>query len=520
MGLLITKDTLSEWTRRLDQYRAGIVLYVLILLAATIVLVDELAGATPNQAILLSIFVAIPLVTLSLITHLRHWRYSSEALVIIISLLIGFTIEEPYLSGEASIIIFLPGVIAALACRRRSPVAWGTILTLVLLISRSGGQSAYLDPIGLVIIGLIVGGIFLTRIVLENTSEARQDAERLRQLSETYLKSIGDGVVAIDRDWSVTLFNPAAEKITGWTKAEAIGKPLREVLKFIKESDRSENILFIERALIEEKITTLAEPTLLIQKNGRETPVGESAAPIYDVNGKVNGAIIIFRDAAEERASTQLRSGFSYASHQLRTPATELNWVLETALAEKDPEKTKQAIKLAQNSLQSIVRLADELIEVSDIDQGTIALKSQEVTLAQVIENVKKELNRTMPGLNVALESAPSIKITTDPKLLERALFEVTKNALQYGKNIEPKISASMHENGLLLTINNAGKPIPPGEQALVFTKFFRGSNRDQKIPGAGLGLYIAKSYVEMLKGKMWFKSDAKGTEFNILLPK
>ena len=174
-------------------------------------------------------------------------------------------------------------------------------------------------------------------------------AGRNREITETafvwgiiILDSIGDGVVAIDQDRNITLWNRAAAVITGWTAAEAIGKPYREVLKFMRERDRIENSAFVEEALGLSKVISLVEKTLLVRKDGTEVPTGNSAAPIRNNQDKVVGGIIIFRDISEERESAHLRSDFMYATHQLRTPVTEAIWNLETAMVAQTLETRQE----------------------------------------------------------------------------------------------------------------------------------------------------------------------------------
>jgi PAS domain S-box-containing protein len=107
--------------------------------------------------------------------------------------------------------------------------------------------------------------------------------------AQTMLSSIGDGVVAIDCDWRIVLFNPAAEAITGWKEAEALGRPVREVMKLLDEQSRREHIDFIKETITTGRLHHMAQNTLLVKQDGSEVPVGDSAAPIFDAAGAVIG---------------------------------------------------------------------------------------------------------------------------------------------------------------------------------------------------------------------------------------
>lgn len=125
------------------------------------------------------------------------------------------------------------------------------------------------------------------------------DSER-RRLQVT-LESIGDAVVAVDGYGNITIMNPVAETLTGWAAREAIGRPLTEVFNVVNEYTREPEYNPVDRVLVDGKTVGLANHTALISKDGTERSIAESAAPIYDSNGAVSGAILVFRDVTEER---------------------------------------------------------------------------------------------------------------------------------------------------------------------------------------------------------------------------
>ena len=125
---------------------------------------------------------------------------------------------------------------------------------------------------------------------------ARQEAE----LRAT-LYGIGDAVIATDIEGRVARMNPASEQLTGWTEAEAVGQPLDEVFCIINEETRCRVENPVACVLREAKTTGLANHTLLISKDGREIPIADSAAPIFDPQGNISGVVLLFRDQTEER---------------------------------------------------------------------------------------------------------------------------------------------------------------------------------------------------------------------------
>jgi PAS domain S-box-containing protein len=131
--------------------------------------------------------------------------------------------------------------------------------------------------------------------------EQRQELERNRNQLRVTLASIGDAVIVTDVDANVTYLNPVAEALTGWSLAEASGRPLHEVFVIVNEQSRATVSNPAMRALQEGVVVGLANHTVLIARDGRETPIDDSAAPIRSETGEVFGAVLVFRDVAERR---------------------------------------------------------------------------------------------------------------------------------------------------------------------------------------------------------------------------
>lgn len=338
-------------------------------------------------------------------------------------------------------------------------------------------------------------------------------------------ESIGEGVVIIDREWNITRCNAGAERITGWTREDMIGKPFRDVIRFISEHNRKENIVFIEEAFLFKQIRSMEGPTVLISKNGKEIPVGDSAAPIVGEKGEVTGVVIVFRDASQDREAQALRSDFAYASHQLRTPINKAMWNLEAVLGEKDPHAVIENTTIAYKSLRSVNKLVADLLVVSALDQGTITLHSEPVKLTDVLDEIINDARATAKEKEIAITVSPisqTAAICTDKKLAVKSIGELVDNAIMYSSpKSEIIVNIIPQDGGVVIEVQDFGKGIPEKEHPLVFTKFFRGSNFDTtEIPGTGLGLFLSRAYIALLGGRLWFNSqEGKGSTFSVFLP-
>jgi PAS domain S-box-containing protein len=155
----------------------------------------------------------------------------------------------------------------------------------------------------------------LRSVALQNAKSillARESVEdALRKQSELMritLASIGDAVISTDAEGRVTFLNGVAESLTGWTKAEAMGRPLPDVFRIINEDtgQPAENPAL--RALREGTIVGLANHTILIASDGTGRPIDDSAAPMRDEDGTTLGAVLVFRDVTERRRAEEVRA--------------------------------------------------------------------------------------------------------------------------------------------------------------------------------------------------------------------
>lgn len=129
-----------------------------------------------------------------------------------------------------------------------------------------------------------------------------EESLRLRESQlRTTLYSIGDAVIAVDTEGQVMIMNPIAEQLTGWTEQEAKGKPLEDVFNIINEETRNKVENPVRRVLREGIVVGLANHTVLISKDGKEFPIADSGAPIFDNNRNIIGVVLVFRDQTVER---------------------------------------------------------------------------------------------------------------------------------------------------------------------------------------------------------------------------
>jgi PAS domain S-box-containing protein len=153
--------------------------------------------------------------------------------------------------------------------------------------------------------GRSVGRVWSYRDITERKRIAEKLAQE-RERFEVTLSSIGDAVLTTDTAANITYLNPVAERMTGWTSAEAAGKPLETVINIVNEQTREPAPHPVRKVLREGRVVELANHTVLISREGKSTPIEDSAAPIRDSAGTVCGAVMVFHDVTRRRRAEQL----------------------------------------------------------------------------------------------------------------------------------------------------------------------------------------------------------------------
>jgi PAS domain S-box-containing protein len=136
---------------------------------------------------------------------------------------------------------------------------------------------------------------------LSDKKRAQEELARHQEWLRVTLTSIGDAVITTDTAGRITFLNPVAESLTGWGHNEAVGQPVAEVFKVVDENSRKPADDIVALVLTDRRVTLLASDTSLIARDGHETPIEDSAAPILDSAGHLIGVVLVFHDVARKR---------------------------------------------------------------------------------------------------------------------------------------------------------------------------------------------------------------------------
>jgi PAS domain S-box-containing protein len=354
--------------------------------------------------------------------------------------------------------------------------------------------------------------------ILEDVEEAREKAEEEKNKTLAIVENFVDGLLIFDKTKRLVLMNPQAEIFLKLKREEIIGKSIED-LKEISEFKKIFEIVGPE-----------IQPCFREELKMEENLILEiTSFPILLEKEKI-GNLIILHDITREKYIEQLKTEFvSLAAHQLRTPLSGIKWSLKMIL-DGDlgplPEEQKDFLKKALMANERLIRLVNDLLDVTRIEEGRFLYKLEEKDIVKIVEDVfnsyldlakEKEITFELEKLK---DNFPLIKV--DEEKIKLAIQNLIENALIYTL---PKgkvtVTIDLQNGNFFFKVKDTGIGIPKQVQDRIFTKFFRASNAVRlDTEGSGLGLFITKNIIESHDGKIWFESEeGKGTTFYFTIP-
>jgi PAS domain S-box-containing protein len=354
-----------------------------------------------------------------------------------------------------------------------------------------------------------------------NTSAALANAELYsrvsleKERSVAILANIADGIVAVDRDGQVVLWNAAAEEITGVPQDEAIGRTTVQVLQRQLESAD-------EQAHAGQRLVA-------IQRGGEEVWLSLSEAVMRDPLGVVAGRIFAFRDISADRMVEQVKSDFVAAvSHELRTPLTSIYGFAETLLRQDVPfgeEERRVFLGYIASESERLTEIVDQLLNVARLDAGDLQVELGRIDLGSVVSEVVGTVAESgaMNGHNVEVDLPEEpLAAEADPEKVRQVFSILVENALRYSpQGGTVTVGARRNADRVEVRVVDEGMGIPAAERERIFRKFYRAESAARDgAAGTGLGLFIAKELVIAMGGRIWVDSiEGEGSSFSFELP-
>jgi PAS domain S-box-containing protein len=371
---------------------------------------------------------------------------------------------------------------------------------------------------------------------------AEREVRAQRELLHVTLSSIGDGVVATDLSGTITFINPVAQALTGWAEVEALGQPLTEVFRIVNEETGLPLEDPVAQVIRSGRLSALANHTLLVARDGTRRPVDDTAAPIRDEEGRFVGVVLVFRDVTERRrleAEVRRRSEdlldrdrrkdefLAMLAHELRNPLAPIRNALHVLrLKYPGPPEVERLRSVVDRQVTHLVRLVDDLLDVSRITRGKLELRRERVELsaavARSVEGARLLIEERGHHLEIAVP-AGTLTLLADPARLEQVLGNLLTNAARYtppGGHI--RLTAEREGAEAVVRVRDDGIGIRPEMLARLFEMFQQADRVPGRVSeGLGLGLALVRTLVEMHGGSVTASSEGsgRGSEFVVRLP-
>jgi PAS domain S-box-containing protein len=365
------------------------------------------------------------------------------------------------------------------------------------------------------------------------------------QLSQESLKaqalmsSINEGVMVIDTQRRIQLFNKAAQTTTGWDEKSAQGIDYQLVLKLKNGADDAEltpQTDPIARATTEH-IPLVTRELSLTTQGGRKLLVNLSVSPIYDNNQAVTGAIVLFRDISDEKDVERQKDEFvSTASHEMRTPVAAIEGYLSLALnpnVAMIDDRAKTYLTKAHDAVQHLGVLFRDLLSVTKAEEGKLQGHNEAVNLTELVKSAVDDMQFTAQKKSLSLvfqasssgdtkTIAPIYYVKANPERLREVVMNLIDNGIKFTANGGITVTLTGNDKEATVAVTDTGLGIAKEDADHLFQKFYRiDSSATRTIGGTGLGLYLCRTVIELFGGRIWVDSEInKGATFAFALPK
>ena len=383
------------------------------------------------------------------------------------------------------------------------------------------------------------GDLISTGFIRDITEQ--KNAERELKESETKYRNLvqqsNDAIFLLDTNGYHLEANAKAIEMLGYSLDELRQMSYKDTIDNSKHEDSRNKI----EGLLKGKKYSRYEK-YFISKTGDKIPAEISVSPIKDANGKVVYILSIVRDIsgrkktekelieAKERAeeSDRLKSAFlANTSHEIRTP---MNGILGFIQLLKDPklegDEIQEYISIIEKSGKRMLNILNDIIDISKIESGQTEVHETDFNLNKQIKYfyeffLPEALNKDIDlSVNIPLKDEKA-EIHTDKEKFNIILSNIIKNALKFTEKGKIKLGYELKNGNLNIYVQDTGIGIHHKQKDIIFDRFVQAEHStDRMYEGAGLGLAIAKAYVDMLGGKIWFDSlPDVGSTFYFSLP-
>ncbi|MGH7179281.1 MAG: sensor histidine kinase [Tepidisphaeraceae bacterium] len=360
---------------------------------------------------------------------------------------------------------------------------------------------------------------FRRRVAGERVAEALGSRRGGRGDLDAAFDALAQGVLLVEETMRIKHANGACANFLRTKREDLVGA---EVSGVIQQPDVIESIRSVIAGSVRKKATIEVER----QGDDGAGVLRFSVRPVR--RGDSAAAMIIIEDITQQRVAEESRSAFvAHATHELRTPLTNIRLYVETAMedGENDAALRGKCLNVINQEARRLERIVGEMLSVSEIEAGSLRLKTDDVRLEPLLEDLKTDYVAQADEKKIALHFAlppklPVIRGDRDKILV--ALHNLVGNALKYTpENGKVEVRVETDGKNLTFSVSDSGIGISDEDQERIFERFYRAKDpRVEKITGTGLGLTLAREVVRLHGGDITVRSEInKGSTFTLTLP-
>jgi PAS domain S-box-containing protein len=357
-----------------------------------------------------------------------------------------------------------------------------------------------------------------------------RDRFSIQSLLAAIVESSDDAIVSKTLEGRILTWNGGAERMFGYTAEEAVGQSITLIIPTERHNEERD---IIDRIMRGERVDDFE--TVRVTKDGRMLDISLSVSPIRDASNAIVGASKVARDiTTQKRSERALREAdrrkdefLAMLAHELRNPLAPLRNALGLLeRPETTPVTLEQLRGMMERQVDLMVRLVDDLMEVSRITRGRIELKKEVVAVSDLIRGAVETSQPLMSAANLELKidiSSEPLMLDADPVRMVQVFANLLNNATKYGAGAgEVRISARRAGDEAVVSVRDYGIGIPADMLTRVFDMFTQvDTARHDRQSGLGIGLTLVRDLVAMHGGTVTASSEGvgKGSEFTVRLP-
>lgn len=364
---------------------------------------------------------------------------------------------------------------------------------------------------------------------VDKTTNGTMDAAALEhERLVSLINSMADGVIAVDQQAKVVLYNGAALNILDKNTVRT-GQKVSSLLKLIDKNNQEVDVVPL---VLGTKIPTSTRELRLQYPNDETLNLYLSIAPVHLGYGKEGqrGFVLLLRDITREKSLEEERDEFiSVVSHELRTPIAiaEGNISNVQFLAEREkgiPQTILDSLKTAYDQVTFLAGMINDLATLSRAERGKLQVDVESVNVSELLQDLNKLYapDAEKKDLKLLIEIDPALEALRSSKLYVKEILQnFVTNAIKYTEKGHVTIGAKPKKDGVMFYVADSGIGISKADQEKVFDKFFRSEDfRTRQSNGTGLGLYVTMKLARLIHAEIELASEInKGSTFSIFIP-